>query len=192
MWVTAHARADLQKGIDNCGLNFIYCDTDSCKYLGDINWDELNKQIIHEAKKAKATATDAKGVSHYIGTWEDDGAFYEFKTMGAKKYAYRVAGGKNDGKLKITIAGVNKRIGAIELERAGGIKAMQAGFKFVYAGGLEARYQDFPNIHEWITEDGVPIQITRNVSLVPNTKTLGLTAEYKELLECYKSYRIDL
>ena len=114
-----------------------------------------------------------------------------FKTMGAKKYAYR----DDKGKLHITIAGVNKRIGAIELERAGGLKAMDKGFKFIYAGGLEARYSDHPDqdgVTEFITEDNVPIRITRNVSLVDNTKTLGLTGEYRDLLTISHKMLVDL
>ena len=123
-----------------------------------------------------------------MGIYEFDGAFTEFKTMGSKKYAYRDL----KGKLHITIAGVNKSIGAIELERSGGLDAMSDNFKFIHAGGLETRYHDFPDIGEFITEDDVPIRITRNVSLVPNTKTLGTTAEYKELLSTYKNFNIDL
>lgn len=187
-WVTARAREKLQRGIDLCGINFVYCDTDSCKYIGSVDWTPLNKELLKVAEKAGAYAIDAKGKKHYMGVYEYDGAFTEFKTMGAKKYAYRDL----EGKLHITIAGVNKHIGAIELERAGGLKAMKDGYKFIYAGGLEARYSDFPDVHEFITEDDIPIQITRNVSLVNNTKTLGTTAEYKELLETYKSYSIDL
>lgn len=72
------------------------------------------------------------------------------------------------------------------------LKYMREGFKFKYAGGLEARYSDHPKTPEWITEDGVPIRITRNVSLVDNTKTLGLTGEYRELLETFKKFNIDL
>ena len=187
-WVTARAREKLQRGIDLCGINFVYCDTDSCKYIGSVDWTPLNKELQKTAEKTGAFAIDAKGNKHYMGVFEYDGAFTEFKTMGAKKYAYRDL----EGKLHITIAGVNKHIGAIELERAGGLKAMVDGYKFIYAGGLEARYSDFPDIHEFITEDDIPIQITRNVSLVNNTKTLGTTAEYKELLETYKSFSIDL
>ena len=187
-WVTARAREKLQRGIDLCGINFVYCDTDSCKYIGSVDWAPLNKELQKTAEKAGAYAIDAKGKKHYMGVFEYDGAFTEFKTMGAKKYAYRDL----DGKLHITIAGVNKHIGAIELERSGGLKAMVDGYKFIYAGGLEARYSDFPDVHEFITEDDIPIQITRNVSLVNNTKTLGTSAEYKELLETYKSYSIDL
>ena len=191
-WVTARAREHLQKGIDLCGINFVYCDTDSCKYIGDtVDWEILNKEVRKKAEVNKTYAVDPNGVKHYMGLFEIEDHIQEFKTMGAKKYAYR----DDNGELHITIAGVNKRIGAIELERAGGLKAMQEGFKFIYAGGLEARYSDHPDqdgITEFITEDNVHIRITRNVSLVDNTKTLGLTGEYRDLLTISHKMLVDL
>lgn len=188
VWVTCHARKHLQVGIDACGPGFLYCDTDSCKYVGDVDWDKINEPYFKRSKASGAYASDLNCEVHYMGIFEREKDMIEFKTMGAKKYAYR----DQKGKLHITIAGVNKRIGAIELERAGGIPAMKEGFKFIYAGGLEARYNDFPKISEWTTEDGVPLHITRNVSLVENTKTLGLTSEYRELLQICNIRNVDL
>ena len=166
--MTARSRAHLQEGIDAAGIGFVYCDTDSIKYMGDIDLDKLNQKYLKLAEKNHTYAIDPNGKKHYMGLFEAEDDMLEFKTMGAKKYAYRDL----KGKLHITIAGVNKKIGAIELERAGGLEAMREGFIFKYAGGLEARYSDFPEINEYITPDGVPIRITRNVSLVENTKTL--------------------
>ena len=187
VWVCCWGRYHLQQGINACGEGFIYCDTDSCKYVGDIDWDKLNVKRKKKSEQNKTFATDPNGKKHYMGLFEYEGEYLEFKTMGAKKYAYvKLEENKETGKLEevlhITIAGVNKRIGAIELMRAGGLSAMKEGFVFKYAGGLEARYNDHPEVHEYITEDNIPIPITRNVSLVENTKTLGLTAEYRELL----------
>lgn len=187
VWVCCWGRFHLQEGIKACGEGFIYCDTDSCKYVGDIDWDKLNVERKKKSEQNKTYATDPNGKKHYMGLFEYEGEYLEFKTMGAKKYAYvKLEEDKETGELKevlhITIAGVNKRIGAIELKRAGGLSAMKEGFVFKYAGGLEARYNDHPEVHEYITEDKIPIPITRNVSLVENTKTLGLTAEYRELL----------
>ena len=200
-WVTSRAREHLQSGIDLCGLDFVYCDTDSCKYIGNkVDWDILNKEAIKTAEKDNTYAIDPNGKKHYMGLFEIEDHMKEFKTLGAKKYAYI----DDDNKLHITIAGVNKKIGAIELKRAASVKYgpcedpliyMDPGFKFTYAGGLEARYSDHPEdkgITEYITEDGVPIRITRNVSLVPNSKTLGITGEYRELLEISHKMRIDL
>lgn len=200
VWVCAWGRFELQRGIDEIlysgTADFLYCDTDSCKYIGEIDWEVLNKEIRKISAKNNTCASDLKGKMHYMEEWEADGFYKKFKTMGAKKYAYVVTEedektGELIDKLHITIAGVNKKIGAIELERAGGIEAMKEGFVFKYAGGLEARYSDHPDIGEWINEDNVPIPITRNVSLVPNTKTLGLTAEYRELLTTVQRLRIE-
>ena len=197
VFCTAHCRAKLQRGIDACGMGFIYCDTDSCKYVGNVDFSKLNKEYEARSKKNGCYATDKHGVVHYMGVFEQEKDMLEFKTMGAKKYAFRDL----KGKLHITIAGVNKKIGAIELERDAakatkedksghiytGLDMMVKGKVFKYAGGLEARYKDFPEVREWITEDGVPIRITRNVSLVENTKTLGLNGEYEALLlQCQK------
>ena len=202
VWVTARARQRLQKGIDLVGINFVYCDTDSVKYIHDdsINWDVINEPVRKEAIKNGNYAEDSCGEKFYVGVFESEPHVKRFKTMGAKKYAYI----DDKDALHITIAGVNKKIGAVELERAAkkhNVKygppvdplfMMDEGFKFIYAGGLEVRYSDFPEIDEWTTEDGVPIRITRNVSLVENTKTLGLTGEYRELLERFKRFNVDL
>lgn len=188
VWVTCWCRSHIQKGIDACGLGFLYCDTDSCKYIGDVDWDTVNAPYLKRSQQSGAYAADQDGVIYHMGIFEREKDMIEFKTMGAKKYAYRDL----KDNLHITIAGVNKRIGAIELERAGGIPAMQEGFKFKYAGGLEARYNDFPEVSEYETEDGVKIRITRNVSLVENTKTLGLTAEYRDLLTICSQKLVDL
>lgn len=198
VWVTARAREHLQKGIDLCGINFVYCDTDSCKYIGnDVDWEILNKEVRKNAEANHTYAIDPNGKKHYMGIFEIEDHIKEFKTMGAKKYAYI----DDEGGLHITIAGVNKRIGAKELKRAADklgkdpLEVMAPNFKFLYAGGLEARYSDHPErdgITEYITPDGVPIRITRNVSLVPNTKTLGITEEYRDLLETIHKINIDL
>lgn len=179
VWCTAHCRRHLQAGIDACGIGFVYCDTDSCKYVGDVDFTKINEKYLQRSKKSGSCAADKHGVMHYTGIFEQEKDMLQFKTMGAKKYAYVDL----QGKLHITIAGVNKKIGAVELDRAGGLDAMQEGFVFKWGGGLEARYKDFPEISEWTTEDDIPIRITRNVSLVPNTKTLKLTGEYRELIK---------
>ena len=198
VWVCAWGRFQLEGLIKEVGYtNFVYCDTDSVKYVGCIDWTEFNKEAQKLSEENKTFATDPEGNRHYMGLVEKDAHYKYFKTMGAKKYAYvceevNKKTGKIEDKLHITIAGVNKKIGAIELQRAGGISAFKEGFVFKYAGGIEARYSDHPDIGEWINEDGVPIQITRNVSLVDNTKTLGLTAEYKQLLSTVDRSKINL
>lgn len=186
VWVTAWARYRLEEGIqlahgdvnDNNAPQFVYCDTDSVKYLGEIDLSKFNTERIKDSKRSGAYATDPQGITHYMGVYEKEHDMCEFRTMGAKKYVYRET---PDDKLVCTIAGVSKSLGGKELEEHGGITAFHEGFTFEKAGGLEAVYNDNPGITE--TEiDGRRISITANVSLRPSTYTLGLTADYKRLL----------
>lgn len=181
-WVTAWARLRLEEGIRLAhapGAEFLYCDTDSVKYLGTINWEPYNAQRIADSMKSGAWAEDPFGERHYMGVYEQEHDMSEFATMGAKKYVYRDA---KTGKLVCTIAGVGKTAGAKELEAAGGITAFRDGFTFHEAGGLEALYNDRPEIDRWEVEPGRYVGIISNVVLRESTYTLGLTAEYLRLL----------
>lgn len=188
VWVTAWARYRLEEGIrlahgdidDPNAPQFVYCDTDSVKYLGEINLDKFNRERIKDSRNSGAYATDPAGITHYMGVYEQEHDMCEFRTMGAKKYVYRET---PDSKLVCTIAGVEKKKGGEELEAHGGITAFHEGFTFTEAGGLEAIYNDLPtyNATEYAAE-GRTCKITANVCLRPSTYTLGLTADYKRLL----------
>ena len=186
VWVTAWARYRLEEGIQLAHGNideknapqFVYCDTDSVKYLGEIDLSRFNSQRIRDSKQSGAYATDPKGITHYMGVYEKEHDMCEFRTMGAKKYVYRE---KPEDKLVCTIAGVSKKLGGQELESNGGIEAFYEGFTFEKAGGLEAVYNDTPATTMY-KRDGRIIKITSNVVLRPSTYTLGLTADYKRLL----------
>ena len=185
VWVTAWARYRLEEGIilahgdieNPDSPQFVYCDTDSVKYLGDIDLTAFNRQRILDSKRSGAYATDPAGITHYMGVYEKEHDMCEFRTMGAKKYVYRET---PDDKLICTIAGVSKSLGGKELESHGGITAFHEGFTFEEAGGLEAVYND--DINEVIDIDGHSLKITSNVVLRPSTYTLGLSADYKRLL----------
>ena len=180
VWVTAWARYYLELGIREAHEHgaFVYCDTDSVKYLGSVDWTAYNDARIRASEESGATAVDAKGVRHWMGVMEQEKDYTEFKTLGAKKYVGR----HDDGKLEVTIAGVGKKAGAVELEAAGGLDAFRDGFTFKSeAGGLEAVYNDHPAITEYkVGRHTIPI--TTNVVLRPSTYTIGLTAEYRLLL----------
>ena len=186
VWVTAWARYRLEEGIqlahgdtdDPNAPQFVYCDTDSVKYLGEINLDKFNAERIKDSKQSGAYATDPSGITHYMGVYEKEHDMCEFRTMGAKKYVYRET---PKDKLVCTIAGVSKNSGGKELEDHGGIEAFHEGFTFERAGGLEAVYNDCPTIKQ-VELSGHTLEITSNVCLRPSTYTLGLTADYKRLL----------
>lgn len=185
VWVTAWARYRLEEGIRLAGEGFVYCDTDSVKYIGDIDWNKYNKDRIKDSKRTGAYAKDPTGKTHYMGVYEMETedlanqAYCEFATLGAKKYCYRAT---PESELKITIAGVTKKKGGKELEKHGGIKAFAAGFVFKDAGGLDAIYNDDPEVKTY-TVEGREIEITSNVVLKEGVYTLGIAAEYKKLLE---------
>lgn len=185
VWTTAWARYRLEEGIRLAKDGFVYCDTDSVKYIGDIDWDSYNKERIKESTATGAFAKDPKGETFYMGVYESEtaklpgGAYYEFATLGAKKYCYRETPTDD---LHITIAGVTKKKGGKELEKAGGISAFKPGFIFNEAGGTEAVYNDIPEVTKYSVE-GREIAITSNVVLRNSTYTLGITAEYERLLE---------
>lgn len=177
VWTTAHARASLQAGIDLCGDNLVYVDTDSCKYLGDVDFSKYNADRIAECKQSGAYATDPKGIPHYMGVYEDDGKYKRFITLGAKKYAYEDA----KGEVHITVSGVGKKSGAAELKANGGLEAFQPGFVFHDSGKTESVYND--EKRPYITRiDGHLITITRNVVIRDTTYTLSTTDDYTELL----------
>lgn len=194
VWVTAWARWALEQGIrlvhDTEGADFVYCDTDSVKYTGVVDWSAYNAERVAECKESGAYATDPSGVTHYMGVFETEDnpetgvAYRYFKTLGAKKYAYVEKEG--DG-VHCTIAGVNKAKGGKELDKHGGLSAFAEGFIFTEAGGTQAVYNDSPQMNHVDIENHV-LPVTANVAILPSEYTLGITGEYERILKYAKNY----
>ncbi len=163
--------------------DFVYCDTDSVKYLGRVDWSEFNSERIRDSTENGAFAADQKGIVHYMGVYEEEHTMDKFRTCGPKKYAYEI-----NGKLSVTIAGVDKKLGAKELAAKGGIEALQDGFVFHEAGGLCAKYNDFPEPSS-IVINGHKLDIISNCYLTQSEYTLGTIELYKRILHMSK---IDL
>ena len=185
VWVTAWARKALNDGIKIVGQeNFVYCDTDSVKFVGEADFSKFNQACVYQDEITGAYAQDKKGVTHYMGVYEEEPTYKRFATIGAKKYAYE----DQDGKLHITIAGVNKAKGAEELARRGGLESFVASvdfeneFTFYEAGGLDSVYNDLDTPIPYMV-DGRQILITRNVCLRPSSYTLGITQDYLDILQ---------
>lgn len=181
VWTTANARRELEKAINIVGPErFVYCDTDSVKFIDDgkVSFNAYNKSRKRDSIKNGGVAADPAGHDHYLGVYENEGTYKRFITMGAKKYAFEDAAGE----LHITVAGVSKYKGAEELARRGGLEAFKEGFIWYDAGGLESVYNDDPEVKE-VTIDGHELQIISNVLLRPSTYTLGITGEYARILE---------
>ena len=194
VWVTAHSRDALERGIrlvhDTEGADFIYCDTDSVKYTGIVDWSSYNSDRCSECMDSGSYAVDPKGVTHYMGVFETEDnpetgvAYRYFKTLGAKKYAYVEREGEG---VHCTIAGVNKSKGGKELDKNGGLSAFVEGFVFREAGGTQAVYNDNPPFGT-VHIDGGDIQITSNVAILPSEYTLGITGEYERIIKYSKKY----
>ena len=178
VWITAWARLRLQEGIDLCGHDCVYVDTDSCKYLGNVDWTAYNRKRIRDSAQSGAFAADPKGKRHYMGVYEQEESYTKFKTLGAKKYVFEHA----DGNLQVTIAGVSKKKGGAELAAAGGISAFREGFTFTAAGGTESVYNDSTPIKKRVL-NGHVIEMGPNICIRPSTYTVSLTDDYARLLQ---------
>lgn len=180
VWVTAWARFRLYEAIkivhNTPGAFHVYNDTDSVKYVGDVDFSAYNKKRQDDSIKNGAYADDPKGRRHYMGVYEQEHDYDRFITWGAKKYAYDI-----DGKTGVTVSGVNKAAGGPELQQAGGLEKFRPGFVFCIAGGVELRYNDHSNIDTEI--DGHKLHIGRGVSILDSEYTLGLTSAYTDLIK---------
>ena len=183
VWCTAWARKELQQMIDTAGDGvhtescFIYCDTDSVKYTGEIDIEPYNNRQIEISYFNGGCAADSNGDGHCLGVYERERDYDRFITWGAKRYAY-----EQHGRIGVTTAGVvaKNNAGGVELAENGGLDAYKPGFTFRSAGGTEALYND--NVDITINVDGHILHITDNVCIRPSEYTLGITGEYMYLL----------
>lgn len=192
VWCTAHARKELHDAIDivnnTKGAEFIYCDTDSVKYIGNVDWSRYNARKVKLSTKSGAYATDPHGTTHYMEVFEEDARYQFFAVLGSKKYAFIKEG---DDRLKVTIAGVTKALGGAELEKGDkygcGIErfcmAATPGQEFLFkdAGGQESLYND--HVHECSRIDNHLLMLYDNVVIRDSTYLLGVTEEYGALIQ---------
>ena len=179
VWTTARAREQLQIAINMTGDNFVYCDTDSVKFIddGSVSFDKYNKSRKQDSIKNGGAATDKSGKQYYLGLYDYEGTYKKFITMGAKKYAYIDAADQ----LHITVAGCGKSKGAKELAERGGLESFKEGFTFYEAGETESIYNDIRDPFK-VNINGNSLLITSNVLIKESTYTLGVTGEYKRIL----------
>lgn len=177
VWITAHARAHLERMLQAVGPDVVYCDTDSVKFLGshDDVFQEENRRLQAIAEAAGAYADNEDGERFYLGTWDKERHMDTFKTLGAKKYVFTV-----DGQTYSTIAGVNKKRGG-QYFAEHGLDAFRIGEIIPDSGHLVA-YRNDDDIHE-ITVDGCTMTSASNLALVDDTYELGVTGTYLDLLE---------
>ena len=117
VWVTAHARHNLFKGIKAFGSDYVYSDTDSIKAINmDRHQDFIKNYNLHVREQLEKASDfhgipmsdfepeTIKGEKKLIGVWDFEGTYDKFKTLGAKRYLVQ----KNND-IEFTVAGVNKK-----------------------------------------------------------------------------------
>lgn len=171
LFVTAICRTNLQKAIDKIGLDCIYIDTDSVKFVGihDDVFEQLNQEMIDWCHKNDIiNYVKVDDHKYFLGLYDKEKGYDEFITLGAKKYAF-----KQNNKIGITVAGLNKKSGAQELERKGGLSNFKIGSEFIESGRKTVYYND--DKKHSITVQGCKIENASNIALVDTTYTLGMT-----------------
>lgn len=171
LFVTAICRSNLQKAIDKIGLDCVYIDTDSVKYVG--NHDEVFEQINQEmiawcSDNDIINSVKVGNQKYFLGLYDREKGYDEFVTLGAKKYAF-----KQNNKIGITVAGLNKISGAKELKEKGGLSKFKIGTEFINSGRKTVYYND--DKKHFITVQGCKIENASNIALVDTTYTLGMT-----------------
>lgn len=179
VFVTAYARRNLQRAIDIVSLDCIYCDTDSVKFIGnhDKDFEKLNNEIIKYCSDNHIeNYVEYKNKKYYMGVFDKEKGYDRFITLGAKKYAY-----EQNGKIGITVSGLNKKQGAEELKEKGGLEYFRDGEVF-YKSGRTVAYYNEDSIHT-INVNGDDIVTGSNIAIVDTTYTLGMTDTMKSILE---------
>lgn len=171
LFVTAICRTNLQKAIDKIGLDCVYIDTDSVKYCGshDEVFEQINQEMIDWCTKNDIiNYVNVGNHKYFLGLYDKEKGYSEFITLGAKKYAFN-----QNKKIGITVAGLNKKSGAQELERKGGLSNFKIGTEFFDSGRKTVYYND--DKKHFLTVQGCQIENASNIALVNTTYTLGMT-----------------
>lgn len=179
VFVTAYARRELEDGLNIAGLDTIYCDTDSVKYIGnhDREFEEYNERLNKECEeRGIRNYAEVNGKRFYMGIFDKEKGYDEFITLGAKKYAFL-----QNGRLGITVSGLSKKKGAEELEKKGGLRRFQRNEVFYNSGRTIAQYNS-AKIHD-ITVDGCTFSSASNLAIVDTTYTLGITDTMLDIIE---------
>ena len=200
-WVTSHTRSLLLGTIMDMadeGVDVLYCDTDSTYSRAhpavDLVMDRVNARLLEmNAQAAKDLSIDPElfapvdpsGEAHPIGLFEHDNGgdlISEFKTLGAKRYA-TVKGGK----FSITVAGLNKRMGAKYVEEHGGMDFFKADMSIPAesSGRLVHTYSDetISNLMVDYLGNAAPVDQTGFVHLEAAPYSLSIGDEYAAFME---------
>ena len=190
VFITANARKRLQVMLNKVGHDVVYIDTDSIKFVNEkhvAEFEAINVELIKQAESNDIPAyidridiKEGKEVvtRFHLGTWDNDGAYIRFKTLGAKKYCYESKNKKGEKYFAITVSGMAKKKGA---ERVKCIENFQIGRTYSDIGRTTSWYND-EKPHN-ITINGCTFLTASNIGVTETTYKLGVTNEYWELIK---------
>ena len=186
-WVTAFARRNLWRCIKYCDNKVIYADTDSLFINGFVNFTWYNKEITAKLKKAcndlqldfkKTRPKNPDGIECPLGVFTQEPNCIEFKTLGAKRYVER----REDGKLYLTVSGINKEAVALLNDN---IDNFRDGFNFDKdADCVDKKMSTYRDLMPEATyPDGYHSTYKHGINLRDTGYNLTLTDEYKLLID---------
>lgn len=125
VFITAYARKNVWAAIFATGSDYVYCDTDSVKFLNPEKhtafFEQYNIDIQLKIEKCLkyyrlnpdvAKPKNKDGEIKPLGVFDFEGIYIKFKTLGAKRYLVEYYNKKKKKfVLKLTCAGVNKKAG---------------------------------------------------------------------------------
>lgn len=172
----------------------LYADTDSLFMLGEADFTDYNNQVIKELEKAcnhhglkpaLISPKTPKGKEKPLGIFDREENITEFLTLGAKRYCER----REDGKLYLTVSGINK---AAVYCLNDDIENFKDGFDFD---------KDFPTVKKrlltYLTDmpeitypDGYKSSYKYGINLRRNGYVLTMDSEYKKLIN-YVNYNLS-
>lgn len=200
VWVTAYARKNLFTGICECKTDYVYSDTDSLKMIhGERHRDYIERynevitNMISEAMEyhkipiERTRPKTIKGIEKPIGVWDYEGHYKTFKTLGAKRYMWT----KDNGKMQMTVAGLNKQI-ALKYLQFGDVSHKSIYDKFDnnmhippnWTGKNIHTYIDTPT-QGYVTDylgETVRYEELSCIHMEPTDYTLSIGAEYANYL----------
>lgn len=177
IWVTANARYELQLGLDAVGMDCVYTDTDSVKYIEnhDADFQKLNERWLSLCESCDLSPiVNLDGKQFVLGRWEKEKMADKFKTIGAKKYCCIYG-----DELKTTVAGLSKEKGSKWLQENGGLSAFSIDTE-VPAGSSGRTVSYYNDVTEpyTITIDCCDIVLGSNVAIVNTSYTFGVSEDY--------------
>lgn len=183
VWVTAYARMELKECQKITGSDTVYVDTDSVKFTGDYEDDfrAYNDRIIAESESCEIPPiVDHNGKRYIMGVMEDEGEYAEFRTWGAKKYAWKKYDKKKNKMVyRTVVAGLGVKEGSEYVEK-NGIESFKLNTTFFPSGRNTMVYISKPAHEKNI--NGCRFISASGIAMLPTTYTLNVTKEYFKLI----------